>query len=291
MRRSSGVEKVGEGHGGQDERGPALPARHGQQAELDGEEQDEHDARPEHGHGRAEEDDERWRRDRRRSCGGPRSGCRAGSATASDSAIASTVSRSVVGMRSSTSGSAGARWKKDWPKSPRAVLARKRANCTGRGSLKPMAWRRAARSASGASGIMRATGSPLTWRMANVTSDHAHEHHDEADDPADEQGQHRAPSPGPAPPARATSRGLGVEEPEPLVPARRVLHLLRDARACRTASTGRCSAPPRGSSAGSGSRCACAWAGPRVERASSMSLSSPSTRVYHLPTQPPGSVW
>ena len=61
-----------------------------------------------------------------------------GSAISSDSAIASTVSRSVVGMRASTSGSAGSRWKKDCPKSPRAMLPTNRANCTGKGWLKPM---------------------------------------------------------------------------------------------------------------------------------------------------------
>ncbi len=77
----------------------------------------------------------------------------------------------MVGMRASTIGSAGSRWKNDWPKSPRTMLPTKRANCTGSGSLKPMDCRRTARSASGASGIMSAIGSPLTWRIANVTSD------------------------------------------------------------------------------------------------------------------------
>src|SRR3990170_3009592 len=65
-----------------------------------------------------------------------------GRAMARERPIASTVSSSVVGMRSSTSGRAGARWKKELPKLPRAVLARKRENWTGRGSLKPMAQRR-----------------------------------------------------------------------------------------------------------------------------------------------------
>src|SRR5262249_13309567 len=39
------------------------------------------------------------------------------------------------------------------------------------GSLNPIDCRSTARSASGASGIIRAIGSPLTWRMENVTSD------------------------------------------------------------------------------------------------------------------------
>ncbi len=51
----------GQGERGHDEGGPALPAGDGKDAELDREEQDEHDARPEHGHGGAEEDDERGR--------------------------------------------------------------------------------------------------------------------------------------------------------------------------------------------------------------------------------------
>ena len=62
----------------------------------------------------------------------------------------------VVGMRSRTSGSAGLRWKNDWPKSPRAMFPPKRTNCTAKGSLKPMFWRSTARSASGASGIINA---------------------------------------------------------------------------------------------------------------------------------------
>ncbi len=99
-------------------------------------------------------------------------------------------------MRARTSGSAGSRWKKDCPKSPRTILPTKRTNCTGRGSLKPMDSRSTARSDSGASGIMSATGSPLTWRIANVTRDTPTQHHHEADDPANEQGQHGAPARG-----------------------------------------------------------------------------------------------
>ena len=85
--------------------------------------------------------------------------------------MASTVSSSVVGIRCITSGRAGSRWKNDWPKSPRAMLRTKRANCTGSGSLKPMACRSTARSDSGASGIMSDTGSPLTCRIEKVTTD------------------------------------------------------------------------------------------------------------------------
>ena len=76
-----------------------------------------------------------------------------------------------MGIRSRTSGIAGARWKNELPKSARAVLPRNFTNCAARDSLKPIASRSRARSDSGASGIMRATGSPLTWRIANVTSD------------------------------------------------------------------------------------------------------------------------
>src|SRR5690348_13291623 len=152
-----------------------------------------------------------------------------GIASARDTPIANTVSSRVVGMRSRTRGSAGSRWKKDWPKSPRTMLPTKRANCFASGSLNPIASRRAARSASGASGIMRAMGSPLTWRIANVTSD----------TPAStitRRPRRRAtrlstgtPSPDQGRGLPLPGRRLGVEEPEPLVGPGRVLHLLRDA--------------------------------------------------------------
>ena len=56
-----------------------------------------------------------------------------GRATASASTMASRVRVSVVGIRSSTSLAAGSRWKNDVPKSPRRLLAAKRANCTASG--------------------------------------------------------------------------------------------------------------------------------------------------------------
>src|SRR5262245_27082037 len=138
-----------------------------------------------------------------------------------------TVRSRVVGIRSSTSGRAGARWKNDLPKSPRATLPTKRTNCTPSESLNPIASRSATRSASGASGIMSATGSPLAWRMANVTRD----------TPARTTARRttrRAMRVSTAPPYRlpgtpALFLGLGVEQPQPLVPAGRVLHPLGDA--------------------------------------------------------------
>src|SRR5215467_2543851 len=48
----------GEGDRGEDESGGRLPTGYGQEPETDREEEDEHDARPEHGHGGAEEDHE-----------------------------------------------------------------------------------------------------------------------------------------------------------------------------------------------------------------------------------------
>ena len=51
-----------------------------------------------------------------------------GMARDSESPMAITVRSRVTGMRSSTSGRAGARWKKDWPKSPREMFPTKRAN-------------------------------------------------------------------------------------------------------------------------------------------------------------------
>ncbi len=56
-----------------------------------------------------------------------------GRATTRASTMASRVRMRVVGIRSSTSLVAGSRWKKDVPKSPRRLLATKRANCTASG--------------------------------------------------------------------------------------------------------------------------------------------------------------
>ena len=86
-------------------------------------------------------------------------------------AIEHAVSRSVVGMRSMTSANAGVRWKNELPKLPVTVFAKKRPNWIGSGSCRPSVRRRTARSASGASGMMRATGSPLACRIAKVTSE------------------------------------------------------------------------------------------------------------------------
>ena len=111
-------------------------------------------------------------------------------------------------MRASTSGSAGSRWKNDCPKSPRAMLPTKRANCTGRGSLKPMAWRSTARSASGASGIMSDDRVAAHLEDGERHERHAREHHDEADDPAhDQRSARRAPHPGSPSGGRAPRRG------------------------------------------------------------------------------------
>jgi hypothetical protein len=94
-----------------------------------------------------------------------------GRATTTASAIDSRVSVNVVGIRSMTRPNAGVRWKKELPKSPRTARPTKRANCTGSGSCRPSAARSTARSASGASGMMSETGSPLACRIAKVTSE------------------------------------------------------------------------------------------------------------------------
>ena len=94
-----------------------------------------------------------------------------GSAMAMASTIEQAVSSRVVGMRSRTRPKAGTRWKNDVPKFPVTVLRAKRANWMGSGSCRPSVRRRTARSASGASGMMSDTGSPLACRIANVTSE------------------------------------------------------------------------------------------------------------------------
>src|SRR5262245_14596290 len=156
------------------------------------------------------------------------------------SSIEAAVSRSVVGMRSRTKAEAGwPWWKNDLPKLPVAALPTKRASCRGSGSVRPRASRSLARSASGASGIIRATGSPLACRIANVTSvTPAHTTTslttrrtkkaviDDGGDLGDSLQASAAPRRSPEP--RLFPR-LGVVQPEPLVGARRVLHLLRHA--------------------------------------------------------------
>ena len=59
MRRRSGVEKVASVTAGRTSAAQLSQPETGSHAELDGEEQDEHDARPEDGHRGTEEDDER----------------------------------------------------------------------------------------------------------------------------------------------------------------------------------------------------------------------------------------
>src|SRR2546428_7024098 len=95
-----------------------------------------------------------------------------GSAMARATPIENTVSMSVVGIRASTRAEADwPWWKNDLPKWPVTALPTKRATWTGNGSCRPSVRRRTARSASGASGMMSDTGSPLACRIANVTSE------------------------------------------------------------------------------------------------------------------------
>src|SRR2546428_9550365 len=167
-----------------------------------------------------------------------------GSATARARPIESTVSRSVVGIRSMTSRKAGARWKKELPKSPVSARPKNRPNCTGRGSCKPRACRSTARSASGASGMMSDTGSPLACRIANVTSEtpvittagrrsRRTRNADIVsqrgrDGPSDTSHGLGAGKAGARSGIRPLALGLGVEEPEPLVAAGGVLDALGD---------------------------------------------------------------
>src|SRR5256714_7141370 len=134
------------------------------------------------------------------------------------SVIDSAVSSSVVGMRSITNPKAGTGWKKEAPKSPVSARPTKRANCTASGSCRPSACRSAARSASGASGMISATGSPLACRMANVTSV----------TPITTTSRRISRRTTNAVTSQASALGPGVEEPEPLVAARGVLHALGD---------------------------------------------------------------
>src|SRR6266850_1915830 len=146
-----------------------------------------------------------------------------GSAMSRASPMASTVRISVVGMRSMTRPKAGARWKNELPKLPVTARPKKRPNCTSSGSCRPSACRSTARSDSGASGIMRATGSPLACRMANVTSETpTHTTTSRTIRRTTNLVTTRPLTP------RGSALRLGVEEPEPLVAAGRVLDALVD---------------------------------------------------------------
>src|SRR6266540_818552 len=161
-----------------------------------------------------------------------------GSATATASATARHVNASVVGMRSMTSPNAGSRWKNDLPKSPRTASVRKRTNCVGSGSVSPSASRSLTRSPSGASGMISVTGSPLAWRIANVTRETpmhttTNRRRRRIKKTVMELAGSRAharPLERPSGRARPSSAlRLGREEPEPLVGPRLVGDLLRDA--------------------------------------------------------------
>src|SRR6266571_7724510 len=146
-----------------------------------------------------------------------------GTATASASATARQVNASVVGRRSVTRPNAGTRWKNDWPKSPRAALATKRTSCRASESVSPSASRSLTRSASGASGMIRATGSPLAWRIENVTMETPIQ-------TTTKRRRRRIRNADTAPPPDLASvLRLGREEPEPLVGPCLVRDLLRDA--------------------------------------------------------------
>src|SRR6266704_5774298 len=168
-----------------------------------------------------------------------------GSAMARATPIENTVSMSVVGIRSSTRAEADwPWWKNDLPKLPVTALPTKRTNWTGSGSCRPSVRRRTARSASGASGMMSDTGSPLACRIANVTSETPvittarRTSRRTRNEDIQVRGAETAP---PTPPhglgaggagarsgIRSLALGLGVEEPEPLVAAGGVLDALGD---------------------------------------------------------------
>src|SRR5436309_2069278 len=163
-----------------------------------------------------------------------------GSAMARATPIENTVSMSVVGIRSSTRAEADwPWWKNDLPKLPVTALPTKRANWTGSGSCRPSVRRRTARSASGASGMMSDTGSPLACRIANVTSEtpvittaRRTSRRTRNEDIQVRGAETASPTPphglgagkaGARSGIRALALGLGVEEPEPLVAAGGVL--------------------------------------------------------------------
>src|SRR5881296_1135939 len=168
-----------------------------------------------------------------------------GSAMARATPIENTVSMSVVGIRSSTRAEADwPWWKNDLPKLPVTALPTKRANWTGSGSCRPSVRRRTARSASGASGMMSDTGSPLACRIANVTSEtpvittaRRTSRRTRNEDIQVRGAETASPTPphglgaggaGARSGIRALALGLGVEEPEPLVAAGGVLDALGD---------------------------------------------------------------
>src|SRR5437867_7004462 len=142
-----------------------------------------------------------------------------GSAMARATPIENTVSMSVVGIRSSRRAEADwPWWKNDLPKLPVTAWPTKRANWTGSGSCRPSVRRRTARSASGASGMMRATGSPLACRIANVTSE----------TPTITTSTRASRRTTNAVTSVGSAFWPGVEEPEPLVAAGGVFHALAD---------------------------------------------------------------
>src|SRR5947199_2212835 len=145
-----------------------------------------------------------------------------GSAMARATPIENTVSMSVVGIRSSTRAEADwPWWKNDLPKLPVTALPTKRANWTGSGSCRPSVRRRTARSASGASGMMSDTGSPLACRIANVTSE-------TPTHTTTRRASRRTKNWVIAAAQPRSALRLGVEEPEPLVAAGGVLDALVD---------------------------------------------------------------
>src|SRR5438552_1712602 len=145
-----------------------------------------------------------------------------GSAMARATPIENTVSMSVVGIRSSTRAEADwPWWKNDLPKLPVTALPTKRTNWTGSGSCRPSVRRSTARSASGASGMMSDTGSPLACRIANVTSETPT--HTTA-----RRASRRTRNWVIAAAQPRSALRLGVEEPEPLVAASGVLDALVD---------------------------------------------------------------
>ena len=87
--------------------------------------------------------------------------------------MATTVSCTVAGSRSRTTRRAGARYWKDWPKSPWATLRRKRPYWTIKGSRSPSCRFSSATADSGApSGRSIRAGSPgRTRRMMNTSTD------------------------------------------------------------------------------------------------------------------------
>ena len=93
-------------------------------------------------------------------------------------------------MRASTSGSAGSRWKKDWPKSPRTMLpdeagelhGQRVVEAHGLAQHRPVGLRR----------LRHHERDRVAAHLEDRERDerHAHEHHHEADDPAHEHGEH-----------------------------------------------------------------------------------------------------